>query len=396
MVGLAFQVHLIIVAFVMGIAILAPIAEWLGLRPGWERWEWIAHGLSSAVIRLFAFGATWAVFALVLIFALYPRLFGVLTGVFFWPLVVVAGLWFVMSISAYLYAETWTWLGARQRKGWHIALGCVFAGSTFAFVSIITFLSSFQLTPSDPTGWLSAALNASWPTEVLHRHVGNLSYGALLVACYAGARIVLPIRRNGIDVARYDWLADTALLLGLGLALLQPIGGWFYARQVQLASPGAYDLMMIGANAWMWLVQGFFFGAVLFLGNLYILSAVRRGRPERSSVAWMRRSLLAVGILALLLIVPKEWPLGQMMPWKYISLAGLVLFSALSLVLYLRARPSFVWGSGGRLPALTLAAAGIALVALMVTMGVIREGARGGDLIYGRMGRDQVQQIESP
>ncbi|MCL5961922.1 MAG: cytochrome ubiquinol oxidase subunit I [Chloroflexi bacterium] len=393
-VGLAFQVHIVIVAFIMGIAILAPTAEWLGLRSGGESWERLAHDLGETIGRLFAFGATWAVFALMLIFGLYPRLFGVLTGIFFWPLVAVGAIWFVMTISAYLYYVTWERLD--QRRGLHLAIGWTFAGSAFLFITLITELSSFQLTPSDPSRLLAAALNPSWPTEIVHRHIGNVSYAGLLLASYASARALFPPQRNELDRAHYDWLADVALLLGISMALFQPLVGWFYARQVQIASPGAYERMMIGANSWMFLVQGFFFGAVLFLGNVYMALSIRRGKPGKWTVTWMRNSAWAIGILALLLIVPKGWPLGQMMPWKYISLFGLVLFSLVNVALYRRVRRDFAWGSGGRELQVAMAIVGIAIVALMVTMGIIRTSARGSYVIYGQMGPGEVQQIERP
>lgn len=393
-VGIAFQTHLVFVAFIMGIALLGPSAEWLGLRGGGEHWEWLAQGLANTVIRLFAFGATWAVFALVFIFGLYPRLFGVLTGIFFWPLVTVAAIWFVMSVSAYAYAETWDRMRSRRRM--HMAIGWVFAGATFVFISLITFLSSYQLTPGNASEWWMAALNASWPTEIIHRHIGNLSYGALILSSYAGVRLLIPGRGGSVNVSRYDWMADTMLVLGLALTLLQPIAGWLYARQIQIGSPGAYERIMTGPDAWLWLVQGFFFGGALFLANLYFLLALRRGRPDRRAQSWIRTSVIAVGILALLLIVPKEWPLGQMMPWKYISLTGMVSFSAVSVAFYWRCRPSFAWGAGGRWTRYSLALTGIALVALLVTMGVIRTSARGEYVIYGRMTENQAQQIEGP
>ena len=107
----------------------------------------------------------------------------------------------------------------------------------------------------------------------------------------------------------------------------------------------------------------------------------------------MRNSLWAVGILALLAIVPKEWPLGQMMPWKYVALAGLVLISFINLLLYLGGRSSFVWGKADSRAQVALAILGVVIIALMVTMGVIRTSARGSDPIYNRLGPSQSQEI---
>ncbi|MGE5617863.1 MAG: hypothetical protein ACM3US_01250 [Sphingomonadaceae bacterium] len=392
-VGLAFQIHLVLVPFIMGAAIVAPIAELLGLRAGGQFWDRLARDLVAAMIKLFSFAATWAVLALVLLFGLYPRLFGMLTGIFFWPLVVVAGLWFVMTLSVYLYGHTWERLASRRAL--HVALGVAFAASTFVFISTITFLSSYMLTPTDPSQTAVAAVNPSWPTEILHRHVGNLSYAGILLTAYAGAEILYFSREDG-DRAYYDWLGHLGFMLGVGLALFQPFGGWLYARQIQMASPGAYHLMMIGDNAWMFLVQTALFGTLLFLGNLYLVFAVQRGNPGAGVVSWMRNSLWAIGLLVLLGTIPKEWPLGTMTPWKYISLGGLVLLSALNLALYWRSRRDFVWGRSGTGAQVTAVLLGVAIVALIVTMGIIRSSARGDYLIYDRLEPGQSQQIGQP
>lgn len=392
-VGAAFQMHLVFVAFIMGIAIMAPLAESLGRRQGGERWERLAHELSLTIVRFFSFAATWAVLALVLLFALYPRLFGVLTSVFFWPLVVVSGIWLIMTSSAYMYYYTWESQTFHGRL--HTAIGWTFAGSSFVFISLISGLSSYQLTPTESGGPFAAYLNPSWLTEIIHRHIGNLSYAGFLLASYAGVRFLFS--KGELEArAYYDWLGHLGVMLGIGLALLQPIAGWFYARQILSASPVAFVRMMVGENSWMFLVQAFLFGAVLFLGNLYLALALKRASPTPKGVAWARNSIWAIGLLVVLGVVPKEWPLGQMTPWKYISLAGLVLLSFVNLLRYVRARRGFIWGKVGRGSQTALAIIGVAIVALMVIMGTIREGARGSDLIYRRLGPDQSQQFEQP
>ena len=79
-VGLVFQVHLVMVAAIMGGAIVAPAAEIIGVRRRDERYERLAHEISAYTVRFFAFAATWAVVGLVLLVGLYPRLVGVLVS----------------------------------------------------------------------------------------------------------------------------------------------------------------------------------------------------------------------------------------------------------------------------------------------------------------------------
>jgi cytochrome bd-type quinol oxidase subunit 1 len=393
-VGLAFQIHIAFVAFIMGIAMLAPAAQLLALRRRDERWDRLAHTLATTVGRLFSWGATWAVVALVLLFGLFPRLFGVLTAIFFSPLVVVVVLWFIMTISAYSYYHTWERFRRQPRT--HMAIGWTFAVSAFLFISLITFLSSYMLTPSEPRPLLAAILNPTWAVENIHRHIGNLSYAGLLLASYAGLRILFFPAGAGEDRAYYAWVARLGLVLGLGLALLQPIGGWFYAFQIQRAVPAAFHAMMVGERAWLWLVQSFFYAAVIFFGNLYFTLSTQHSNPSSRATIWMRRSLWALAALGLLLIVPKELPLGQMKPWKYIALAGLVLLSAVNLRLFLKTPRRLardVVGAGSRL---SLILVGVAVIALLITMGIIRSTARGPFLIYDRLPPALSQEIEPP
>ncbi len=393
-VGIAFQFHLVIVAFIMGIAILAPVAEFLGLRrQGVQQWERLARDLAAFIAKLFAFGATWAVFGLVALFGLYPRLFGVLTGIFFWPLVVVGGIWFIMSVSSYGYYYSWDRLA--DRRGLHMAIGWTFALSTFIFISLIIFLSSYQLTPANPDILLAAALNPSWPTEAAHRHVGNLSYAGVLLAAYAGVRF-LYFGGEENDRAYLDWLGHTALLIGVGLALLQPIGGWFYVNQIKTASFGAWVRMMPGENGWMFQIQIGLLGTAFLLGNLYMALAMERGNPSPPARLWVRYSLAILGLLIGLAVLPGNAPLGAMNPWKYVALAAFILSSVINLVIYLRSNRNPTWGRIGRGSQRALVGLGIVLVALMVIMGIIRESARGPYLIYDRMPPAQSQEIERP
>jgi len=379
---------LIIVAFIMGIAILAPAAEWAGLRRGDERWAAFSRQLGSTIVRLFAFGATWAVFAVVFIFALFPRLWGELTSIFFWPLIVIAGgIWFVMSVSAYLYYETWDRL--KDHRGLHILIGVVFATSAFIFITLIVELTSYQLTPVPPTSLAAAAFNPSWLTEVIHRHIGNVSYAGLLLAGMAGGMIVF-LNKNR---EYYDWVGHVALSVGLILTFLQPFAGWFYANQIRLASPDAYFRMMIGSNSFLFLTQTLLFNLTLLLASLYLAMTVTRGDASRLTVVWMRRFTIVILLLTVLGFVPQQWPLGAMRPWKYISIGGTWVLAAASLILYLKTSHTFVFGRISKGSQAVLVAVGVIIVALIINMGVIRESARGSYLIYGQPGSGQGQQF---
>ena len=63
--GLAFQVHLVFVAAIMGASILAPTAQIIGWRRPNSYFPRLARDTATVMVRFFAFGATWAVVAIV-------------------------------------------------------------------------------------------------------------------------------------------------------------------------------------------------------------------------------------------------------------------------------------------------------------------------------------------
>jgi len=398
-IGVAFSLHILVVAFVIGTAMVAPVAELLGMRRGGERWEKLARQISESVEKLFSWGATWAAFALVLIWGLYPRLWGYLASLFLVQTIIIAGLlWFVMTAAAYAYHLSWERL--RSHRLLHNAIGWIFVLSTMLFINTIIVWDTQQLTPAGgPADLLSAAINPSYTAESPHRHIGNLSYGPLVVAAYVGMWSLLFWGRGQFgdeEWSYHQWLADVMLLLGLGVLLLQPIAGWFYVNQIFVASPGAWAQMMVGPSGWKFRMMIGLLGGVFFFGNLYMLLGMGRGTPSTAAIRWMRLSLVLLAMAIGLAVLPKDVPLGTMNPWKYVALATYMLVTIINLAIYLPSRRAFVWIRQSRLTWITLAFIGALIMALFITMGSIRETARAPYLIYRQMGPEQSQELIRP
>ena len=399
LVGIAFLVHITTVAFIIGIAMVAPVAEILGRRPGGERWLQLAHQISTVIERLFAWGATWAALALVAIWGLYPRLWGYLTSLYFIQVLIIAGLlWFLMAITAYVYYSTWEPLHGRWLL--HNAIGWPFTISSMAFITLIVMFSAQLLTPvGSPNDLLAAAFNPGYIAEEIHRQVGNLSYGALLLGALLAASLLVFSGRLALEQHVYRrWVIGSVVVLGLIVTLLQPLTGWYYVLQVQAISYGAWELMMAGANGWMFLIQIGLLGAAFFLGSLYLALGVPTA-DERNpgwEPTWLRWSLLPLGLALLLAVVPKEFPLGLMRPWKYLALGTYLVVTIANLLVYRRARRRAGPVPGGWHRPAVAAALGIVLVTLFIMMGIIRESARGPWLIYEKMPPQQAQELLRP
>jgi hypothetical protein len=136
----------------------------------------------------------------------------------------------------------------------------------------------------------------------------------------------------------------------------------------------------------MFTVQSLFLAGLFLLGNIYMSrSAASRGEASPGALRIMRLATIGIAILGVLIIIPPQLPLGSMTPWKYLSLAGFVLLSGTTLVLYLRSSSTFSWGRVQAGSQWALAGLAIVAVLMMITMGIIRSSARGDDSIVGRL-----------
>ena len=378
--GTTFQIHLATVTFIAGAAVLAVLYEGLGTR-GSARHERLAHGIAHGIESVFAWATTWAVFAIVFLLGLYPGLFAVLVRIFFWPWVAILIIWAVLTVLAYTYYFTWNRL--QHRRALHMAIGGTYAASQLAFVALIVSLSSYQLTPGNPRSLSSALLNPTWAAEWTHRFVAVLGYSGFILAGFAAYRLLRPLSQE--DRSYWGWVAHQGVLWGVIALLLQPAAsGWFYTTQVKNGSPGAFGNMMgMGPTAWYFLVQLGLLFALFFSANVYMWRSMARSGASSKWMRYVPWAIVAYVIFWGVALIPGDEPLGAMFPWKAIALAVLVVATCFILAVYVRSRTLLTWTTGFGVPEIASFSAAALSLGLIIIMGVIREGARGGELIYG-------------
>ena len=88
-------------------------------------------------------------------------------------------------------------------------------------------------------------------------------------------------------------------------------------------------------------------------------------------------------------------PLGSMIPWKILALMGYSLLAIAAVVWYLRGLPGVVWGTARRGEQRLLILGAVLTMAMMVTMGFIRENGRAPFLISGEMTIEGQQNTQS-
>jgi cytochrome d ubiquinol oxidase subunit I len=435
-IGIVMQFHILVVAFIMGTAIILAVSGSVPPRRQSKPWERFSKTFAWFLVETYSFGATLAVFGLVLMFGLYPRLMAILASLFFAPLLAIFGVWITMILSLIAYAYLWP-----KREGHrvlHQSFIYIYALAETAFIVLITMWTSYLLTPNGRDA-VSAAFNATWGPEIFHRIIGNISYSGFVLAAWGGWRAFRRSRRgSSLDKAYYHWVAHFGFLWGIIFEMLQPLVGYFYVLRIQAGNPTTYYRMMLGDKSWAWLLQMALVGLTFVLSDLYMWLSIRRTLIERQGIriltdmrveagvgapaveelrtySTMRQvmqlgaresvptprerlirlycngSLWALGILTALGFIPESVPVLGSMATKYASLIGFVVFTLLTLFIYWRQSKRWTWGNMGQGAQWTLVSLGVVLVLIMIVMGGIRYSNPQTNVINGTMPLPSLQ-----
>jgi cytochrome d ubiquinol oxidase subunit I len=386
-IGITFGSHILIGAWSMGVVIIAPTCELIGVARRDPRWDRYAHAISSVNLKLFSLGAVFASFAVFSLTGLYPNFFIRVMTIFFWPMLYAFLSWFVTFAALLIYVTRWErWA---EHKARHIATGYVGGLVEQSFLFFIVGLDSYMLTPGNGIG-LSAFFNPSYWPELLHRFVGNLSWASYLIAAVYIATAAL--RWERADAPYYRWAAKLAMTTGFVFLIPQVLIGFLYAEAIRQASPGAFSYSFTGGMAWMWIVQQALLGIVLLGTNVYLWQTRERPHPLAPGLT------AATAFCSLLSALPSAaYPAGVF--WvRYVFLALSVLLTVAHLVFWkpwLRPpRPDL--GRAGRWAVGTGA---VTAVLLFLFMGIVRETTKTAGrqyTVYGKATQSQSQNMFTP
>lgn len=391
--GLLFLLHIAVAEFTVGAITLAVIMEWRALRTGGAYAARYARGATNTYYLLFSVGATLAVFAVVLLVALWSNAWGTLVSVLL-PLVAFAfGLFLVITPLLVLYRNSWNKMEPRR----HAILGIAVAGLQTLFVVLIVGLDAYLITPFNG-GLVGANLNPPYWPLLIHRLLGNVSWAALVFAAWA----LLKLRRRADAEERgfQGWAASVNLRIGLVTALLMPAGGAILVYVISVFQPGFFDQMVAGNTAWMMVLQESFVGVVLVGGNLALSYEARwSGADPRLVDRLAPPVVLAAMVVACLpaSVIPPD-----IVALRYAGLGVAVLMTAAHLGVRWRSPAQSATvdvgsaGSALRRARPALVAVGTFAMLTALLMGVIKESSRGTYAVYGELTQAQAQQRFQP
>ncbi len=405
------QSHILFAAFIIGAVLIAATSEYLGVVTKQPRYERFARSLARFVVLLFASGAALAITFVLALITLFPVFFSYLQNIFFWVFLVEAFMFLGQIIIVYAWYNVWDKLA--YRKTVHVVFGMIAGFFGLMAMTMINAVASYMLTPAEApvTEVGRTFLNQTMVPLNMHRFVGNFSYVGFLIAGWGAWRYLRSTREE--DREYYDWMGHWGVIWGFGFLVLQPVIGYGYLKGIRESSPEAFDTIMLGSKSWVFNLLAIELAVMSMAATAYFVHKLRFAQKPMPNVRKMAVGALGfTALFTLLNIIPADAnivpgvlnfaggeetkiPLGDMYPWKYIGLIGMMLVGLFVVALYLRAAASgFQWGRASNWSQYALMVCAITVVFTMINMGYTRETARRVDnqpgyLIYNCITMEQ-------
>jgi hypothetical protein len=392
-VGIVFLVHILIAEFSLGAITLAVAAEWHHVRTGDERTARYARSLANTYYLVFSLGATFAVFAVVLLTGLWANEFGQLVNKFVWLVAFAFSLFFVLVPLLVWYRNTFTSMAPRR----HVLLGTAVGVLQSMFMVLIVGIDAYLINPVN-AGLTEPAFNPVYWPLLIHRLIGNVSWTALFCAAYAAVRL-RGGRGDAPERAFQSWAARVNLRIGLLTGLLMPIVGFALIEVIRQSEPGYFDNLLSGGTAAFMVAQECLVGVMFIGGNIALAS--EDGGPREWSMA--SRAAIAVSIAGMTLAaLPSAVLGGDLNVLRYWGLGAATVVTAAHTLSRLRGRRRRqddslrVTGSVSRIGRNAVLAVGTVAVVTSLLMGYIKEHARGDYAVYGELRQVDAHQPYQP
>lgn len=384
-VWLAAQLHLWFAAFVLAVPIFVFIIEVIGMRTRDRRYDDMAYEFIKISIAAYSLTALLGGFLVFSLIVFYPHLVQYLGAIFKDTMFYYALLFFVESASLYIYYYGWRWLQGDFLKWVHLTVGLILnaAGTTLMFLA--NGWLTFMMSPAgiDAGGaftgdvW-TAIHNHLWNPINIHRFVANIAYGGSIVGAYAAFKFLSAARAE--ERAHYDWMGYTANFVAISALLPLPFAGYYLAAEIYAYSQQMGITLMGGIFAWLFIIQAVLIGTLFLSANYYLWCGMARSEGSSRYYPYIKY-IAAVLIAAFLvwftphtLVLTNEelkalggpyhkylGPLG-IMPAKNTAVNVMILFTALSFLIYRRANrvATVSWAKAGNAAQVALYASGIA------------------------------------
>jgi cytochrome bd ubiquinol oxidase subunit I len=353
------ELHLMFGAFVLGVPIFAVTIEIVGWKTKDPRYDKLAHEFTKLLIGAFSFTALLGGLLAFALFGLYPQFMDYLSGIFHDGMFVYALLFFVESVTAYIYYYMWDRMSGH--KGWHILFGVMLNVWGTIIMMVANSWASFMMSPTgiDPetgtfigTIW-EATNNGLWMPLNLHRMLGNIAFGGFICGAYAAIRYLGAANQQ--ERAHYDWMGYIGNFCAVAGLIPLPFAGYYLGREVYSNSAVMGNNMMGGAFSWTFIIQAILIGGIFIGINYYLWIGMYRIPGSERYSKYIKYIDIAVLLSFAVWLTPHNLPLsaeeqvivgGQYHPTlKYFGLMSgknavvnlIILSTFMSFLLYRRA-----------------------------------------------------------
>jgi hypothetical protein len=316
------QLHLLFAAFVVGVPWFTVIVEVIGWRNGDPKYDRLAHEFTRLFAAAFATTAALGGMLTFTLIGLYPRFSDFFFGIFAPVMYVYGGIFLAETAVLYLYYSSWERL--QHRKPLHIGLGLILVAVGTIIVFIGSSMSSYMMSPTgvDETGtfvgttW-QALNNPLWIPVVIHRLLGNITFGGFVVGAYAAVKFLTA--KTDDARAHYDWMGYVGNFVGLMGLIPLPFAGYYLGREVYSFSPVMGNNMMGGDFSWAFIIQAMLVGLLFIIGNYYLWSGMRRIPGAERYQKYIKYYIVILVACVAVWLTPRNLPLS---PGEQLALGG--------------------------------------------------------------------------
>lgn len=402
------ELHLFLAAFILGAPMFIVVCEYLGLRSGNDRYERLAKETMRVTAIAYSFTAIAGVIFAFILWTSYQEFSAFIFGVFA-PVWWTYGLLIVVEICL-MYLYYYSWEPLKDRKMTHIWIGVALNVVGTIVMLIPNAIGSYMLTPPHAVNGIWDLINnESWFGLNLHRIIANITFGGFIAAMF-GAFMFL-FSRSEKEKAFYDWMSYIGTLIGVGSLMTLPLAGYIYAKELFFYSAAISTFQMADKLAPFFVMQGFLITFIFIGVNFYMWTSIKRIEGAERFQRFRTPAFIALVILGSLwmtpanllpsmttdpavlgipfesvLVPPRMSALSLMMP-KAIAVTGIIIFTFLTYMIYMRALKTgrIEWGSVPPQAQYGLIATSALIIYLMGLMGAIRELTRQDWHVYGVM-----------
>ncbi len=303
------QMHLFFGALVLAVPIFVLVIEFIGVKTGDARYDDMAHEFMKISLTAYAITALFGGSLTLALFLLYPGLMNYLMQVFGTQVLFYALLFFLESMTLYIYYYGWNAMRYGNAKWVHLSIGLLLNGVGTTLMVVANSWSTFMMAPSGVnelgavTGDIWEIMKGPlWNPLNLHRFLANIAFGGAVVGAYAAYKFLSS--KTAEQRAHYDWMGYTSNFIAILAFLPLPFAGYWLMAEIYAYSQQMGITAMGGILAWLFIVQAVLIGTILLAGNYYLWSGMSRTEGSARYQGFIKYIALTLVVCFLVWVTP--------------------------------------------------------------------------------------------